>query len=66
LNDELESLQAKVRKAEEGVQKFREANQIVNSQGNTVLAQQVAEINSQLPLAAAEREDVPVDVANQR
>jgi capsular exopolysaccharide synthesis family protein len=55
LNDEMETLQTKVRRAEEAVQSFRESNQIVNAKGNTVLTQQIAEINSQLILASAER-----------
>lgn len=67
LNDELETLRARVQAAEEAVQRFREAEQIYSTaaatssqaapylRGDTVLAQRLAELNSQLTLATMDR-----------
>ncbi|MCW8088095.1 GumC family protein [Sabulicella glaciei] len=55
LNSELEELQARVRSAEQAVQRFREENEIVEARGDTLLAQRIAEVNNQLTSAVSER-----------
>jgi succinoglycan biosynthesis transport protein ExoP len=55
LTRELSNLQMKLRTSEEAVQRFREENQIVQSGDTTLLNQQLAAVNAQLPAAAAER-----------
>lgn len=54
LTQELSNLEAKLRASEAAVQSFREQNQIVQSGDTTLLSQQLAAVNAQIPVAAAE------------
>jgi polysaccharide biosynthesis transport protein len=54
---ELSNLEAKLRASEAAVQSFRESNQIVQSGDTTLLSQQLAAVNSQIPVADAEVEN---------
>jgi polysaccharide biosynthesis transport protein len=49
LTNELSNLQAKLRASEEAVQRFREENQIVQSGDTTLVSQQLAAVNAQVP-----------------
>jgi succinoglycan biosynthesis transport protein ExoP len=55
LTNELSNLQVKLRTAEEAVQRFREENKIVQSGDTTLLSQQLAAVNAQIPVAEADR-----------
>ncbi|WP_162306117.1 polysaccharide biosynthesis tyrosine autokinase [Oleisolibacter albus] len=55
LSNRLAELRDQVRAAENAVQQYREANNLIQSRGATISAQQLSEINSQLVLARAER-----------
>lgn len=55
LSRELSNLHTKLLSSEEAVQDFREENKIVQSGDTTLLAQQLAAVNAQLPLVEAER-----------
>jgi polysaccharide biosynthesis transport protein len=54
---ELSNLEAKLRASEAAVQSFRESNQIVQSGDTTLLSQQLAAVNAQIPVADAELEN---------
>jgi polysaccharide biosynthesis transport protein len=56
LTQELSNLQTKLRTSEAAVQSFREQNQIVQSGDTTLLSQQLAAVNAQIPVAQAELE----------
>ena len=57
LTQELSNLEAKLRTSEAAVQAFREQNQIVQSGDTTLLSKQLAAVNAQIPVAAAELEE---------
>jgi polysaccharide biosynthesis transport protein len=57
LKRELELLEVKLASSEAAAQQFREDNQIILSGGTTLLSQQLAAVNAQIPVAAAEREN---------
>jgi capsular exopolysaccharide synthesis family protein len=54
LKREIEGLENTLQASEMAVQEFRERNQIVLSGGTTLLSQQVASVNSQIPEAEAD------------
>lgn len=56
LTAELSNLEAKLRSSEAAVQTFREQNQIVQSGDTTLLSQQLAAVNAQIPVAEADLE----------
>ncbi len=55
LNKKITDLHEKVKESETNVQSFREENDLVETAGRTVTDQQLAELNTQLVLAGAER-----------
>lgn len=55
LNAHLTDLRDKVRQSEDAVQAFKQAHNITETPGGTVMAQQLVQLNSQLVTAAAER-----------
>jgi succinoglycan biosynthesis transport protein ExoP len=55
LNENLADLRGKVQVAERAVQLFKESNNLTESRGTTVTAQQLTELNSQLVVAAGDR-----------
>ncbi|MGE5538421.1 MAG: GumC family protein [Gemmatimonas sp.] len=55
LSDRLAELRSKVEEADRAVQAYKGANNLTQARGETMTAQQVAELNSQLTIAAAER-----------
>ena len=66
LTRELANLQAKLRSSEDAVQQFREDNQIIQSGETTLLAQQLAAVNAQIPAAEAERINAEANLTRAR
>lgn len=56
LKRELAQLEERLASSEAAAQQFRENNQIILSGGTTLLSQQLAAVNAQIPVVAAERE----------
>jgi polysaccharide biosynthesis transport protein len=55
LNERLADLREKVKESETALQEYREQANLIDNQGQTVSAQQLSELNSQLILARTER-----------
>jgi polysaccharide biosynthesis transport protein len=55
LNERLADLREKVKESETALQEYREKANLIDNQGQTVSAQQLSELNSQLILARTER-----------
>jgi succinoglycan biosynthesis transport protein ExoP len=55
LNENLADLRGKVQTSERAVQVFKESNNLTESRGTTVTAQQLTELNSQLIVASGDR-----------
>jgi succinoglycan biosynthesis transport protein ExoP len=58
LNERLADLREKVKESETALQEYREQSNLIDNQGQTVSAQQLSELNSQLILARTERAQV--------
>jgi succinoglycan biosynthesis transport protein ExoP len=58
LNERLTDLREKVKESETALQAYREQANLIDNQGQTVSAQQLSELNSQLILARTERAQV--------
>lgn len=58
LSGRIEELRAQVRDAEQAVQRFRERNQLIETNGSTMNSQQLSELSTQLILARTERAQV--------
>jgi capsular exopolysaccharide synthesis family protein len=55
LSEEIPKLEARLRASQDTAQRFREENNIIMAGGTTLLSQQLAAVNAQLPPAAQER-----------
>jgi capsular exopolysaccharide synthesis family protein len=62
LNEHLSELKDKVRDSDRAVQAFKEQHNLTEIRGGTVTAQQLAELNSQLIIAAGERGQKEADL----
>ena len=66
LNERLADFRGKVRQSEQAVQDFREQTRLVETTGQTLANQQLAELNSQLVLTRAERARAEAQLAQIR